>query len=138
MTKKRLSDKDILEGLKYHTAHADELATRSERDWGSYSENTDKADSDFLIQRDDVFNATRMVRLLKMAERLNKNGTLDGETLKTIKGLAESSTPSEIDYRMALIRIEALFDAEPGSPEGDELELLASFVEAYEEEHYPI
>ncbi|MCU7986550.1 MULTISPECIES: hypothetical protein [unclassified Shewanella] len=68
----------------------------------------------------------------------NKNGTLDGETLKAIKVLAESSTPSEIDYRMALIRIEALFDAEPGSPEGDELELLVSFVEAYEEEHYPI
>ena len=79
-----------------------------------------------------------MERLLKMAEHFNKNGTLDGENFKAIKVLAESSTPSEIDYRMALIRIEALFDAEPGSPEGDELELLVSFVEAYEEEHYPI
>lgn len=138
MAKKRLSEKDLVEGLTRHTANADELATTSERDWGSYSEDTDKADSDFLIQRDDVFDATRMERLLKMAERFNKNGTLDGEILKAIKVLAESSTPSEIDYRMALIRIEALFDAEPGSPEGDELELLVSFVEAYEEEHYPI
>ena len=36
------------------------------------------------------------------------------------------------------MRIEALLDAEPGTPEGDELELLVSFVEVYEEEHYPI
>ncbi len=39
---------------------------------------------------------------------------------------------------MALKRIEAIFDAKPGTPEGDELEQLASFVEAYEEEHYSI
>jgi len=55
-----------------------------------------------------------------------------------LKELPESETPSESDYRMALKRIEALFDAEPGTPEGDELELLAYFVEAYEDEHYPI
>lgn len=82
MIKKRLSEKDLLERLTRHTVHADELGTASERYWGSYSENTDKADSDFLIQRDDVFDATRMERLLKMAERFNKNGTLDDETLK--------------------------------------------------------
>lgn len=100
---------------------------------GSYSDNAEKADDDFLIQRDDTFDATRMERLLKMAERFNKNGSLNGDTLKKIKGFAESSIPSENDYRLALKRIEALFDAEPSTPEGDELERLASFVEAYEE-----
>ena len=64
MAKKRLSEKDLVEGLTRHTANADELATTSERDWETYSEDTDKADSDFLIQRDDVFDATRMERLL--------------------------------------------------------------------------
>ncbi|MDW1461225.1 hypothetical protein R7F07_01975 [Vibrio sp. YT-16] len=138
MSKKRLSEKELIEGMTPHTAHADDLATTSERDWGSYSENVDKADDDFLIQRDDVFGASRMETLLKMAERFNKNGTLDGETLKKIKGLTELNTPSENDYRMALKRIEAIFDAKLGTPEGDELEQLISFVEAYEEEHYPI
>ncbi|KDM93140.1 hypothetical protein [Photobacterium galatheae] len=45
---------------------------------------------------------------------------------------------SESDYKMALKRIEALFDAEPNTPEGDELEKLISFVEAYENKHHPI
>lgn len=39
---------------------------------------------------------------------------------------------------MALKRIEGIFDAKQGTPEGDELEQLDSFVEAYEEEHSPI
>lgn len=138
MSKIKLSEEDLLEGLTSQSSHADELATTSERDWGSYSENADKADDDFLIQRDDVFDSPRMETLVKIAERFNKNGTLDDETLKKIKGLSESNTPSENDYRMALKRIEAIFDAKPGTPEGDELEQLASFVEAYEEEHYPI
>ncbi|SFQ35058.1 transcriptional regulator [Enterovibrio norvegicus] len=45
---------------------------------------------------------------------------------------------SEQDYKLALKRIEALFDAEPGTPEGDELEMLVCLVEAYEDLHYPI
>ena len=45
---------------------------------------------------------------------------------------------SESDYTTALKRIEALLDAELNTPEGDELEKLISFVEAYEDEHHPI
>ena len=37
-----------------------------------------------------------------------------------------------------LARIETLMDAQPGSAEEDELELLALLVEKYEAEHYPI
>ena len=82
MIKKRLSEKELLEGITTDTAHADELATVS---WG-------KLELEF----------------------------------------------SESDYKAAMKRIESLFDvAEPGTPEGDELEKLVTWVEAYEEEHFP-
>jgi HTH-type transcriptional regulator / antitoxin HigA len=45
---------------------------------------------------------------------------------------------TETDYQEALGRIEAIFDAKPGTPEGDELELLVTLVEYYEEKAYPI
>ena len=45
---------------------------------------------------------------------------------------------NEKDYEKALSRIEALMDAEPGTDEMDELELLTALVEMYEDQHYPI
>jgi HTH-type transcriptional regulator / antitoxin HigA len=45
---------------------------------------------------------------------------------------------TKADYEVALGYVEALMDAEPGSPEEDELESLALLIEAYEQEHYPI
>ncbi len=45
---------------------------------------------------------------------------------------------SEKDYEAALARIEKIFDAEPDTPDGDELEILASLVEIYEKRNYPI
>ncbi|MCE0493889.1 hypothetical protein [Vibrio salinus] len=60
MSKKWLSGKDLLERLTSHTVHSSELATTSEKDWGSYLEDTDKADSDFLVQRSDVFDSCRI------------------------------------------------------------------------------
>ncbi len=60
MSKKRLSEKDLLEGLTSHTAHSYELATTREKDWGAYSEDADKADSDFLVERRDVFDSSRI------------------------------------------------------------------------------
>ncbi len=42
------------------------------------------------------------------------------------------------DYQAALDRLEDIFDAEPGSPEGDELEVLGILIDKYENEHYPI
>lgn len=82
MSKKRLSEKELLDGITPDTAHADELATAS---W-------DELRLEF----------------------------------------------SESDYKAAMKRIESLFDVvEPGTPEGDELEKLVTWVEAYEEEHFP-
>lgn len=42
------------------------------------------------------------------------------------------------DYKAALAEIERLFDAKPGTPDGDRLEVLATLVEAYEQKHYPM
>ncbi|MGE0371052.1 MAG: type II toxin-antitoxin system HigA family antitoxin [Gammaproteobacteria bacterium] len=42
------------------------------------------------------------------------------------------------DYERALRRIETLMDADPGSDEGDELEVLATLVDVYEEKHFPV
>ncbi|MCR9887937.1 hypothetical protein NB546_05240 [Vibrio parahaemolyticus] len=55
-----MSEKDLLEGLTSHTAHSDEFATKSEKDWGAYSEDADKADSNFLVERRDVFDSSRI------------------------------------------------------------------------------
>jgi HTH-type transcriptional regulator/antitoxin HigA len=45
---------------------------------------------------------------------------------------------SESDYQIVLARIEELMDAELDSPAGDELDVLATLVEAYEAQHFPI
>ncbi len=42
------------------------------------------------------------------------------------------------DYDAALKEIERLFEAEPGTPQGDRLEVLTTLVEAYEDKHFAI
>ena len=42
------------------------------------------------------------------------------------------------NYQSALRRVEALLDAAPGSQEEDELDVMATLISAYEDEHYPI
>ena len=45
---------------------------------------------------------------------------------------------TEADYEAALARIDELMDAQPDSPEGDELDILATLLESYEGKHHPI
>jgi HTH-type transcriptional regulator/antitoxin HigA len=45
---------------------------------------------------------------------------------------------TEQDYQIALARIDKLMNASVGSREEDELDILATLVEAYEEKHFPI
>ena len=45
---------------------------------------------------------------------------------------------TENDYNQALERLEVVFDAKKGTPEGDELELLSILIEQYENTHFPI
>src|SRR5712691_13506990 len=45
---------------------------------------------------------------------------------------------TEADYEAAMRRIETLWGSDRGTPQGDELDVLATLVEAYERAHYPI
>ncbi|MFV5695330.1 helix-turn-helix domain-containing protein [Flavobacterium sp. LB3P122] len=45
---------------------------------------------------------------------------------------------TENDYNQALERLEFIFDAKIGSPEGDELEVLGILIDQYENDHFPI
>jgi HTH-type transcriptional regulator / antitoxin HigA len=45
---------------------------------------------------------------------------------------------SKEDHKRALKEIERLFDATQGTPEFDQLEILVTLVEAYENKHEPI
>jgi len=52
------------------------------------------------------------------------------KNLKPIRGKA--------DYEAAMAEIERLWGARSGTPEGDRIDILATLVDAYENEHYPI
>jgi len=45
---------------------------------------------------------------------------------------------SKRDYKAALKEIGRLWGAKSGTPDGDRLDVLATLVDAYEEEHYPM
>lgn len=45
---------------------------------------------------------------------------------------------TEADYRAALKEAERLWDAESGTPEGDQVEVLSTLIEAYEAKQHPI
>ena len=46
---------------------------------------------------------------------------------------------TENDYREALAHVDSLWaKAVPGAPEGDQLDVLVTLIQAYEREHYPI
>lgn len=45
---------------------------------------------------------------------------------------------SKADHKRALAEVERLWGAKNGTPEGDRLEVLATLIEAFEEQHYPM
>ena len=45
---------------------------------------------------------------------------------------------TEQDYQAAMARLETIFDAKLGTPEGDELEVLGVLIDNYERTHFPI
>jgi HTH-type transcriptional regulator / antitoxin HigA len=45
---------------------------------------------------------------------------------------------TEAEYEATMARVEEIFDAKPGTPTGDELELLLLLVEKYEDKAFPI
>lgn len=49
-----------------------------------------------------------------------------------------SPIKNDADYQAALDTIDKLMDAELNTPEGDELDVWVTLVEAYEAKHFPI
>jgi len=45
---------------------------------------------------------------------------------------------TETDYKAALQEVERLIDSQPGTPEGDRMDVLVTLIEAYEAKHFPI
>ena len=45
---------------------------------------------------------------------------------------------TEEDYDAALTRLSEIFQAEIGTPEGDERDILVDLIECYEDRHHPI
>ena len=45
---------------------------------------------------------------------------------------------TESDYRLALERLELIFDAEIGTPDSDEADILGLVIDEYEKKHYSI
>ena len=45
---------------------------------------------------------------------------------------------TKADYRAALKEVERLWRAEPGTAQGDRVDVLVTLIEAYEEKHYAI
>ncbi|MES2734251.1 MAG: helix-turn-helix domain-containing protein [Bacteroidota bacterium] len=42
------------------------------------------------------------------------------------------------DYEEALERLEQIFEAKPGTPKGDELEIVSLLIDQYEKDNFPI
>lgn len=45
---------------------------------------------------------------------------------------------TKADYKASLAEIDRLWGARSGTPEGDRLDILATLIDAYENEHYPM
>lgn len=45
---------------------------------------------------------------------------------------------SEADYEAALKQVESLWGAKTGTPKGDRLDVLATLIDAYEADHFPM
>ncbi len=59
-------------------------------------------------------------------------------TRKASKPFHPKVIKTTAEHERALARIEELFTAKPGTPKGDELELLILLVETYEAKEFPI
>ena len=59
-------------------------------------------------------------------------------TRKRSKRFRAKVIKSAEEHQLALARVEEIFMAKPGTPDGDELELLLLLIETYEDEKFPI
>ncbi len=55
---------------------------------------------------------------------------------KTKSEMQHKPITTEEENRVALARLWEIFDSEPGTPEGDEAEILTNLIAKFEEEFY--
>mgnify|MGYP006350800939 CR=1 FL=1 len=63
---------------------------------------------------------------------------MNGRTDRPLKPMKIRPIRTKADYAAAMKRIDQVFDARPGTPQGDELEVLTLLVESYERQHHPV
>ena len=59
-------------------------------------------------------------------------GGMDNERPESFIYVRDGSIKTKKDYQQALERLDVIFDAKRGTPEGDELEILGILIEQYE------
>ena len=61
-------------------------------------------------------------------------------TIRSMSNRCEMLRPikTDADYEAALARVAELMDCEDDSPEGEELDLLATLIEVYDDKHFPM
>jgi HTH-type transcriptional regulator/antitoxin HigA len=60
------------------------------------------------------------------------------QKISKIKNMTLKLIKTKKDYNEAMKRLEEIFDSQPGTKEGDELELLSMLIEKYENEYFPV
>ena len=61
-----------------------------------------------------------------------------GDHLRKYNHMKYKVIKTEAEYNKALKRFDQIFDAKPGTIEGDEFELLSLLIDNYEKEHFAI
>jgi HTH-type transcriptional regulator / antitoxin HigA len=69
---------------------------------------------------------------------LEHTSNMIGSMLQKFRTMKIKPIKTKKDYQTALVRLESIFDALPGTTEGDELEVLSILIEKYENERFPI
>jgi len=79
-----------------------------------------------------------MVELKERDSRKNISISLSQLVKKSQIKMNIKLIKNESEYEAALAEVERLFNARPGTPEKDRLEILVNRVEAYEDAYYSI
>jgi len=87
-----------------------------------------------------AFDFEKQIAFVKFLGTHQQYDTVDALTVSRSRRLAVEIRPilSDADRRDALQEIERLWGSPLGTPDGDRLDVLATLVEAYEEQHFLI
>src|SRR5260370_25375101 len=79
-----------------------------------------------------------MTSVAERSARSARTGTMTGSTRGEWWMADVKPNRSEADYEAALAEVERLWGVKSGTPRADRLDVLATLIDFYESEHYPI